>query len=63
MLPFYDVRSMENIQISDMNFSRIGFYSMNSFKNDELLMNLYEQLVGDDIGSSDAGISNICDEF
>lgn len=36
---------------------------MNSFKNDELLMNLYEQLVGDDIGSSDAGISNICDEF
>ena len=36
---------------------------MNSFKNDELLMNLYEQLVRDDIVSSDAGISNMCDEF
>lgn len=36
---------------------------MDCFKNDELFMNLYEQLVRDDIGSSDAGISNICAEF
>lgn len=55
---------MENIQINDINYSRSPFQdSMDSFKNDELFMNLYERLVRDDMGSGDVGILNICDEL
>ena len=64
MLPFYGVGSMENIQINDINFSKGGFqYNKDSFKDDKFVMDLYEQLVGDDVSSAEMGIPNIYDEF